>query len=85
MKITKLNTEQEIFRKIHFYILENKDNFTLESIYNEIVNFCEDGVDVKLVKEILIDCMDNLLEDGLIRYFQKVYYNTLTESVEKSV
>ena len=85
MKITKLNTEQEIFRKIHFYILENKDNFTLESIYNEIVNLFEDGVDIKLVKETLIDCMDNLLEDGLIRYFQKVYYNTLTESVEKSV
>lgn len=85
MKITKLNTEQEIFRKIHFYILENKDNFTLESIYNEIVNLCEEGVDIKLVKETLINCMDNLLEDGLIRYFQQVYYNTLTESVEKSV
>lgn len=80
MKITQLSTWQEIQKELHYFLLEKEGYFTLQSIYDEIISHCEQGIDTKLIVNVLMDTIDRLMDTGLIRLMEEnLYYSTISK------
>ncbi len=80
MKITKLSTWQDIQEELHYFLLEKEGFFSLQSIYDEIISHCEQGIDTKLILNVLMETMDRLMDRGLIRLMEEnLYCSTLSK------
>lgn len=75
-KLSKLSSINEIRVEIHCFLVEKTEGFTLQSAYREIIKLCEDGIDTNLIKELFMERVDALLEDGLIRPIGNNFYST---------
>ena len=76
--------KDKIEKEIYFFILQKDVNFTFEGVYNQIILLCEDGIDKEMVRNALMDCLDVLLSDGIIKYYNGFFYRVLTDNVECS-
>ena len=79
-KLIKSSTFQEIQRELHYFLLEKEGYFTLQSAYNDFILLCEQGIDTKVVIDALMDTMDHLMDDGLIKLVdENLYCSTLSK------
>lgn len=85
MLIKKTSSIAEIEEGIHYFLLQKEGNFTFESAYNDFIKLCEYGIDKDMVKNALIECLEYLLDDGLIEYYNEFYHSTLTENLDQSI
>ncbi len=79
-KLTKSSTFQEIQNELHYFLLQKEGFFTLQSAYDDFIILCEQGIDTKVVIDALMDTMDRLMDDGLIRLMEEnLYCSTLSK------
>lgn len=87
-KLTKNDKLIEFERKAHFLLVAKVGKFTMNEIFEEMKAQCEEDVPFEIIKSALLDVLDDLLNRGLMRYYdenddgKKVYYeSSLTEGL----
>ena len=88
-KLTKNSSVGDFYDKAHYLMLQKEGRFTIQQVYEEILEGCDENVSFNFIKPIVLEVLDNLLNKGLIKYIDEgvgvFYQSSLTENIEQSV